>query len=323
MKEANVKILIAGATGVIGRRLVPLLVDQGHEVVGLSRSMEGTGDLEASGARSVQADVLQRAELEQLLLKEEPEIVIHELTSMPRELEPGKTEAQFAANVRVRTEGTRNLVDAARACGTRRVVAQSYAHVYAPFGGWVKMETDELNTRPGTPEGRLRNVEAVIALEDAVLGTPGVEGVALRYGTFYGPGTAYGDDGSIAALVRRRHYPLVGNARGTTSFVHVDDAAMATLLALRGPTGVFNICDDRPAPLSEWLPFYARVIGAPAPRHVPALAVRMLAREHFVYRSTEQRGASNAKAKTELSFAPVFTSWRAGMQSEFEERLAA
>ena len=318
------KIFVAGATGVVGRRLVPLLVNAGHDVVGMSRSAERASELERSGARGVVGDILDPRGLREVLAEMRPEVVIHQVTDIPRSLDPGKTEAQFAANVRVRSVGTRSLVQAARDAGVRRVVAQSYAHVYAPTGGWIKIESDELDTGDHVPEGRRRNVEAIIALERAVLRSPGVEGVALRYGALYGPGTAYDPDGgSIADLVRKRHYPLVGGGTGWTSFVHVDDAAAAALLALHGPPGVYNITDDRPASAIEWLTFYASALGAPPPRHVPAFAVRALGREHFAFRATEQRAADNRKARSRLGFAPVYRTWRDGWSGEFAVPVAA
>jgi nucleoside-diphosphate-sugar epimerase len=210
-----------------------------------------------------------------------------------------------------------------RARGARRLIAQSYAHIYAPVDGWVKRETDPLNIGADVPEGRRRNVQAILALENAVLETPGIDGVALRYGTLYGPGTAYDFDGSVAKLVRQNHYPIVGGGTGWTSFLHVDDAARAVLLALEGRTGAFNICDDRPAPLSEWLPYYASMLFAPAPRHLPSFAVRALGREHLVYRSTEQRAADNRWARAHLGFAPEYRTWRDGFRVEFEAQAAS
>jgi nucleoside-diphosphate-sugar epimerase len=318
-----VKIFVAGATGVIGRRLVPLLVEGGHDVVGMSRSSERAESLEGYGARGVVADVFDNEHLRRVLADEKPEIVIHELTDIPHELEPGHTVEQFAANRRMRVEGTRNLVEAARAAGTRRIIAQSYAHVYAPRGSWVKAEWEALDLGPDVPDSRQLNVLAVRELERRVLQTPGIDGVALRYGTFYGPGSAFDEGGTVNALVRRRHYPIAGSGAGTTSFVHVDDAAAATVLALGGPAGVFNICDDLPAALKEWLPFYARLIGAPPPRHISALAERVLRNEHLAYRSTMQRGATNAKARAQLGFAPAKVSWRDGLRSEFARAAAA
>jgi len=318
------KIFVAGATGVVGRRLVPMLVSAGHEVVGMSRSTDRAAELESVGARGVVGDILDPRALRELLAQVRPEIAIHQVTDIPKSLGPGKTEEQFAANVRVRSVGTRNLVQAARDAGARRVVAQSYAHVYAPAGGWIKIESDELDTGDHAPEGRRRNVEAIIALERAVQASPGIEGVALRYGALYGPGTAYDPDGgSIADLVRRRQYPLVGGGTGWTSFVHVDDAAAAAVLALDGPAGVYNITDDRPAPASEWLPYYAASLGAPPPRRVPAFAVRALGREHFAFRATEQRAADNRKARARLGFAPAYRTWRDGWSGEFAVPVAA
>jgi 2-alkyl-3-oxoalkanoate reductase len=318
-----VKIFVAGATGVIGRRLIPLLVEGGHDVVGMSRSPRRAHSLEDFGARGVVGDVFDGGRLRRHLAAENPDMVIHELTDIPRELGPGHAVEQFAANRRIRIEGTRNLVEAARDAGARRIVAQSYAHVYVPRGSWVKAEWEALDVGPDTPAARQLNVLALMELERYVLQTPGIEGVALRYGTLYGPGSAFEEGGTVTTLVRRRHYPIAGGGTGTTSFVHVDDAAEATVLALSGPTGVFNICDDRPAALNEWLPFYAQLLGAPPPRHVPALAERLLGNESLARRSTSQRGASNAKARAQLAFAPVWASWRDGLRRELERAVAA
>ena len=317
------KIFVAGATGVIGRRLIPSLVEGGHDVVGMSRSEERAGSLDDYGARGVVADVYDTERLRRLLADEKPEIVIHELTDMPRKLDPGHTFEQFAANRRMRIEGTRNLVEAARAAGARRIVAQSYAHVYAPRGSWAKAEWEALDLGPDTPYSRQLNVLALRELERSVLQAPGIEGVALRYGTFYGLGSAFDEGGTVNTLVRRRHYPIAGSGAGATSFVHLDDAAAATVLALSGPLGVFNICDDQPASLKEWLPFYARLVGAPPPRHIPALAERVLGNEHLAYRSTLQRGAYNAKARAQLGFAPAWVTWRDGLRSAFKREAAA
>jgi 2-alkyl-3-oxoalkanoate reductase len=319
-----VKIFVAGATGVVGRRLLPLLMSAGHDVVGMSRSADRAADLERRGVRGVVGDLLDPGRLRELLEDVRPEIVLHQVTDIPKALDPGNTEEQFAANVLVRTIGTRNLVQAARAAGARRIIARSYAHIYAPVGGWIKIESDELDTGDQVPDGRRRNVEGVIALERAVLTTPGIEGVALRYGALYGPGTAYdAEGGSVAQLVRGRHYPLVGGGTGWTSFLHVDDAAATAVLALDGPPGVYNITDDRPAPASEWLPHYASVLGAPPPRHVPALAVRALGREHFAFRATRQRAADNRKARARLGYTPIYRTWRDGWSGEVAVPVAA
>jgi 2-alkyl-3-oxoalkanoate reductase len=311
-----VKIFVAGATGAIGRRLVPLLTAEGHEVTGMSRSPEGAAGLQALGARGVSGDVFDRERLMELLAAERPEVVIDELSDLDRRLGPSSGDDSLAGNRRIRTEGTRNLVDAAIACGARRVVAQSYAHIYAPQHGWVKNEDDPTSGDGDATPVHRHTVESVLELEHIVLQTPGIEGVALRYGAFYGPGTPFAADGSIAAEFRRRHYPVIGDGRGHTSFIHVDDAAAATMLAMAGPAGVFNICDDQPARQSEWAPFYAETIGAPRPRHIFSFALRMLGRDQFVYRATEQRGASNVKAKLQLEWTLRYPSWREGFVAE-------
>ncbi len=316
------KIVLVGACGVIGRSLAPLLVTGGHEVIGTSRSPERAASLGRQGVRGMVVDVFDSERLHELLAAERPEVVIGELSDLPRALAPSDV-AQFDGNVRLRTTGVANLVDAARSAGVRRVIAQSYAHAYAPRGDWVKAEDQPLDVDPETPEGRRRNAAAIQSLEQTVVGAPGIEGVALRYGVFYGPGTAYGADGSLAQLVRRRHLPIVGGGAGMTSFIYVDDAAAATALALSGRGGVYNICDDDPVPQSEWLPFYAARLGAPPPRHVPAFVVRVLGRDEFIYRATERRGASNARAKAHLGFEPCFRSWRVGFDTTLAQSTAA
>jgi 2-alkyl-3-oxoalkanoate reductase len=312
------KVVVAGARGVVGLRLVPLLLEAGHEVVGLSRTAHGARTLETQGIRGVTADVLDDERVREVLLAERPEAVVFQVSGVPGKLAAGQTGRQFAQSVLVRTVGVRNVVGAARASGARRVVAQSYAHVYAPHGSWVKEESEPLNLGRHVPEDRRRNVEAIVSLETATCDTPGIEGVALRYGSLYGPCTALDWDGSLAELVRARRYPVVGGGTGWSSFLHVDDAAQAALLALDGPTGRFNVGDDEPAPVSEWLPLYAKEVCAPAPRHLPAFAARTLFGERFAYRSTEQRAADNRWARAQLGFAPGYRSWRQGFHAEFE-----
>ncbi len=314
-------VFVAGPRSVVGRRLVPGLLEAAHDVIGLSRTAQGARALESLGIRGVTGDVLDRERMFEVLGVERPEVVVFEVSGIPDQLAPGHTRDQFARSVLIRTAGVRNVVDAARAAGTRRVVAQSYAHVYAPEGGWVKQESERLNLGDHVSEDRRRNVEAIVALEDAVCGTPDIEGVALRYGSLYGPCTAFDWDGSVAELVRARKYPLVGGGTGWSSFLHVDDAAQAALLALDGPEGRFNIGDDEPAPVNAWLPVYAKEVCAPAPRHVPAFAARALFGERFAFRSTEQRAADNRWARAQLGFDPRYRSWRHGFHAEFELEL--
>jgi 2-alkyl-3-oxoalkanoate reductase len=312
------KIFLAGAEGVVGRRLLPLLQDGGHDVIALSRSDDGAHRLVRRDVQALVGDVLDHGRMLALFSEVRPDVAMFQISGVPRDLGPGHTQDQFAGSVLVRTVGARNFVEAARAAGTRRVVAQSYAHVYEPRGGWVKQESDPLNLGEGVPEGRLRNVEAIVSLERCVCDAPGVEGVALRYGTLYGPGTAYGWDGSVAEYVRARRYPIAGGGTGWTSFVHVDDAARAAVLALDGPTGRYNITDDEPAPLHVWLPRYAESLCAPSPRRVPGVVARALLGEHFAYRSISQRAADNRWARAQIGFVPGFRTWRDGFRAEFD-----
>jgi len=308
------RVLLAGATGVIGVRLIPMLLAQGHDVTGMTRDPEKTVGLDRAGVRPLMCDVFDREQLTAAVRELRPEVVIDELSDRPALLEPGREGRENSGNIRVRTEGTRNLVEAARAGGARRLIVQSYAHVYAPLSGWVKSEGAPLDLRPEAPRERREAVAAYAERERLALETSGIEGVALRYGVWYGPGTAYAPDGVMADLVRRRRYSIVSGGEGRTSFVHIDDAAFATTKTLDGPTGVFNLCDDAPATVSEWLPAYARALGAPAPRRVPPWALNVRSPDLFVYRTTTQRGASNQKAKFLLDFIPCYLDWRRGRQ---------
>jgi nucleoside-diphosphate-sugar epimerase len=239
--------------------------------------------------------------------------VVHQLTDIPRAINPRRFGEQFATNDRLRVEGTRNLVEAAREAGARRVIAQSVAFAYAPGGRDTKHEDDPLFL--DAPFPFRRSVEAIGELERTVTQTDGIEGIVLRYGYFYGPGTPFAPDGSTAQMVRRRRYPIVGSGEGSFSFIHVDDAAEAAVTALdRGATGIYNVVDEDPARVRDWLPIYADALDAPAPRHVPALLARLLAGRWAVDVMTEQRGASNQKAKAELGWEPRWTTWRKGFR---------
>ena len=287
------RVFVAGATGVIGQRLVPRLIEAGHTVIAMTRN-------------------LKRAEgLEEAVRKAKPDVVIHQLTALPKAIDPRKMEKQLAPNDRIRTEGTRNLVRAAALAGAHRIVAQSVSFVYTPEGGPVKDEDAPLWLEAPWPWRR--SVEAVAELERQVRSAEGMQGVVLRCGYFYGPGMAYAEDGSVADLVRARQLPVGGRGSGVFSFVHVDDAASATILALEhGQSGIYNVADDEPALLREWLPVYAKVLNAPTPRRVPGFRARLVVGRYGVYYLTEQRGASNAKAKRELGWSPAFPTWRTG-----------
>jgi nucleoside-diphosphate-sugar epimerase len=308
------RIFVAGATGVIGRRLVPALRAAGHEVVGMTRSEQRAEGLRAQSTEAVVCDAFDADAVERAVVGSRPDVVVNELTDIPKELDPRKMEEQFATNDRLRIEGTRNLLRGARAAGARRVVSQSIAFAYAPGDG-LRSEEDPLLADP--PPAWKRTVEAVDALERQTLGADGIEGIVLRYGWFYGPGTSYAPDGSTAAMVRKRAFPVVGRGSAVYSFIHVDDAAAATVAALdRGASGTYNVVDDDPAPVREWLPEYAAALGAKPPRKVPRLAARIAAGRLAVYMMTGLQGATNAKAKRELAWQPRNASWRQGFRED-------
>jgi 2-alkyl-3-oxoalkanoate reductase len=305
-------VFVAGASGVIGRRLVPMLVQAGHEVSGITRLPERVEGLRAMGATPVVCDVFDVDRLRETVAAAQPEVVVHELTDLPSRIDP-RNGGQFDGTNRIRIEGTRNLLDAALAAGARRMVAQSIAFAYRADGEAVKSEDAQLFEDAPAPFGE--TVAAVRALEDAVTGTPGIEGLVLRYGLFYGPGSTYAADGHYAAEVRRRRFPIIGKGTGIFSFIHVDDAASATVAAVgRGRPGIYNVTDDDPAPVSEWLPRYAEALGAKKPYRVPKFIGRVAAGAYAVMLMTELRGASNERAKAELGWQPRYSSWRQGFR---------
>lgn len=244
-----------------------------------------------------------------------PEVVINQLTNIPTRLNPRHIKEEMAATNRLRIEATRTLVEAARAAKARRVISQSISFIYDPKGAPLATEDEPLHH--GAPAAFRDVVRAIDASEHTVLDAEGVEGIVLRYGYFYGPGTMYAPDGSFAEDVRRRRVPLVGNGGGISSFIHVDDAAAATALALgHGESGAYNVVDDDPAPVRVWLPAYAELLGAPRPFRVPKLIGWLGAGPYGIYFMTQQRGASNAKAKERLRWKPSYSSWREGFRSD-------
>ncbi len=305
------RVFLAGAGGAIGRSLLPKLIAAGHQVTGLSRSEERGGQISDAGAEPLVCDVFDAEALTRGVAAAEPEVVVHEMTSLPDRIDLRNPE--YAPNNRIRREGTRNLLAAAAAAGARRVIAQSIAFIYAPQGDMVKDEEAPLMS--GLPGSFGESVEATVSLERQVTGAEGIEGLVLRYGWFYGPGTYFGLDGSTAEDVRRRRFPVVGKGSGVTSFIHIDDAAAATVAAVeRGDPGIYNVVDNEPAPMSEWVPVYAGAIGAKSPRRIPAWLARLVAGKQAVAMATRLRGASNAKAKAGLGWEPSFPSWRQGFR---------
>jgi 2-alkyl-3-oxoalkanoate reductase len=305
-----VRVFVAGASGAIGRPLIPRLLAAGHEVTGSTRSPDRAETIRGLGAEAARVDVFDAEALRGVLGEAAPEVVVHELTALPERFEPRKKDLYDATN-RVRHEGTRNLIEAARAAGARRFVCQSIAFGYAPRSGRLHEESDPLFLDAPQPFGKAMLI--VEGMERRVLETPGMEGVVLRYGWFYGPGTYFAEDGTTAQDVRRRRYPIPGKGTGVFSFIHVDDAAAATAAAVeRGAAGVYNVVDDDPAPMHDWLPAYARAIGAKPPRRVPLWLAKLVAGGFVATMSTRLRGASNAKAKRELGWQPRWSSWREG-----------
>jgi nucleoside-diphosphate-sugar epimerase len=305
------RVFLAGASGAIGRRLIPQLLEAGHEVTGMTRSEESAERIRAAGASAVVCDVFDVQRLMHLMTEAAPDVVVHQLTALPADFDIRKID--YEPTNRVRTEGTRNLLDAAREAGARRVVAQSIAFMYAPEGGRVKVEEDRTFTDAPAPFDSA--VRATVEMEEQVTGTAGLEGLVLRYGQFYGPGTHYAHDGNLAQETRKRRQPIVGGGTGVFSFIHVDDAAAATVAAIeRGAPGIYNVVDDDPAAMREWVPVYAEALGAKRPLRVPKWVARLAAGRMAASMATELRGASNAKAKRELGWQPRYASWRDGFR---------
>jgi nucleoside-diphosphate-sugar epimerase len=305
------RIFLAGASGVIGRPLVRALVAAGHEVTGTTRKQDRVAEIEGAGATAAVVDALDAQALKEAVGAARPEVVVHELTALPAKLDP-REPGVYDANNRIRREGTANLVAAAQAAGARRMVAQSIAFVYAPVGDWVKDEEAEVIKVDGTFG---EAVAATMDLERQILSAEGIDGLVLRYGFFYGPGSSYASDGYQASEVLKRRFPIVGGGDGTFSFIHVDDAVTATLCAVeRGAPGVYNVTDDEPAPIREWVPAYAQAIGAKPPRKVPVWLAKLIAGKEVVGMATTLRGAANGKAKRELGWTPTYSSWRTGFR---------
>jgi len=297
----------------MGRPLVRKLLAAGHEVTGMTRHEERVAAIREAGASAVVCDVFDAAALESALVEAVPEVVVHQLTSLPPRLDYKAKDDPLAATNRVRSEGTRNLFAAAKAAGARRLVAESVAFLYAPEGDWVKDEEAPLFHGAPAPFGGA--VEALADLERQVTGASGIEGLVLRYGWLYGPGTYFDRDGSQTEEALKRRVPIVGKGTGTISFIHVDDAATATVAAIEhGAPGVYNVADDEPAPMREWVPAFAEAVGAKPPRRVPVWLARLIAGSAAANSATQLRGASNAKAKRELGWQPSYSSWRQGFR---------
>jgi nucleoside-diphosphate-sugar epimerase len=312
------RVFVAGGTGAIGRRLVPQLVAAGHAVVATTRTPTKVRELRALGAEGVVLDGLDAVAVGEAVARAEPDVIVHQLTSLAGMSDLKHFDRGFARTNELRTAGTDALLAGAAAAGVGRFVAQSFAGwPSAPGGSGLTTEDEPLDPHPLPAMAQTH--AAIRHVEEAVLAAP-LEGIALRYGGFYGPGATE----TMVELVRARKLPLVGNGAGVWSFIHLDDAASATVAAVeRGAPGVYNVVDDDPAPVAEWLPYLAEAVGAPPPRHVPTWLGRIAAGEVGVAMMTRIRGASNAKAKRELGWQPAYASWRAGFRDGLAERRAA
>jgi nucleoside-diphosphate-sugar epimerase len=315
------KVFVAGATGALGRQLVPMLAEEGHQVTAMTRTRAKADVIRSMGARPVVANALDPEAVAQVVAEAEPELVIHQLTAIDAGAMGRSIDKMFAQTNRLRTEGTDHLLGAARAVGARRFIAQSFAGwPFERSGGPIKTEDDPLQEHP--PKTLSQTLAAISYVERVVTEADGIEGLALRYGGFYGPGTslAVGPDGEQVETIRKRRWPVVGNGAGILSLVHIHDAAAATAAALdHGEPGVYNVVDDEPAPMSVVIPEIAKVIGAEPPRRIPRWIGRLIAGEGMTIMMTEVRGASNAKAKRELGWVLRYPSWRLGLREGIEQ----
>ena len=308
------KIFVAGATGALGTQLVPQLVAHGHDVTGMTRTESKRDLVRSLGARPVVADALDPDAVAQAVAEAEPEVIVHQLTALSGTFDLRHFDRFFAVTNRLRTEGTDHLLAAGRAVGARRFVAQSYAGwPFARVDRMVKSESDPLD--PDPPQAMRSTIDAIRHLETAVTGIEWGEGVVLRYGGFYGPGTSLSSDpeADMSGAIRKRRFPVVGSGGGFMSFIQIEDAAAATVAAVEhGTRGIYQVVDDEPAPAREWLPELASELHAKPPRHFPRWLARLVAGEAATVMMTEGRGASNAKAKRELGWQPRYASWRQG-----------
>ena len=306
------KVFVAGSTGAVGKNLVPHLVEMGHEVVALARTPQKGKEVAALGAKATVADALDKDELTAAIRRAVPEVIIHQLTALVGVGNFKKLDDEFALTNRFRTEVTDTMLAAARLVGARRFIAQSFCGwPFAREGGPVKIEEDLLDPTP--PANFSKTLAAIRYLEEAVRRATDIEAFALRYGFFYGPGTSIAKGAAIVELIRRRRIPIVGNGAGIWSFIHIHDVVRATVAAVsRGAPGIYNVVDDDPAPVSTWLPFLADVLGAKPPWNVPVWLGKVAIGDGGVSMMTQIRGGSNAKAKREFGWQPIYPSWRRG-----------
>ena len=308
------RIFLAGGSGAIGRRLIPMLCEAGHEVTATTRSGGKLDTLRALGARPVLLEALDREAVHKAVIASKPEVVMHQMTDLANLKDFRHLERDVAATNRLRTEGTQTLLDAAKAAGAKRFIAQgNILWSNQRTGSRVKTEEDPLDDHPLRPMKAA--LDAMRELERTVSTARGMIGIVLRYGSFYGPGTSIAPGGDVLEAVRARKIPIIGSGAGVWSWVHIDDAARATVLAINARrAGVYNIVDDEPAEVSAWLPDLAAAIRAKPPRHIPAWLGRLFVGEAGLCMMTQIRGSSNAKAKATFGWRPQYQSWRTGFR---------
>lgn len=309
------RVFLVGAGGAIGQPLVAQLTEQGHDVVATTRNADKAARLRAMGADVVPLDVLDRDATIEAVAAAQPDVLVHQATALSGSFDIKHFDRFFAQTNRLRTTGTDNVLAAARTVGVKRVIAQSYAGWnLRRTGPMVTTEDDPLDGEPVASS--VQSMTAIKHVEDVVPAAEGLTGIVLRYASFYGPGTSLGDGGEQVELVRKRRFPIVGGGTAMWSFTHIHDAAAATVAALEhGAAGVYNVCDDDPAPVSDWLPYLADAIGAKPPMRLPAWLARPMIGEFGLVMMTSQRGCSNAKAKRELGWTPKYASWRDGFRT--------
>jgi nucleoside-diphosphate-sugar epimerase len=311
------RIFLAGGTGAIGRRLIPVLLSRGHQVTATTRTPHKLDDLRKLGTDAIVMDALDPESVRSAILSTHPELIVHQMTALTGAMNVRKFDEFLATTNQLRTIGTQHLLDAAQAAHVPAMLAQSY--IVWPNSNNVRAASEEAPRHANPPQSMHKTLEATAQLEETVTTVSHLNGVVLRYGSFYGPGTAFGPGGQIAELVSGRKFPLVGDGNGVWSFIHVDDAAEATALAIdRGVRGLYNIADDEPAPVSEWLPALASALNADPPRRVPAILARMMIGEAGISMMTDSRGVSNAKAKRDLGWRLKYPSWQDGFRSGME-----
>jgi nucleoside-diphosphate-sugar epimerase len=308
------RIFLAGASGAIGQTLIPLLVEQQHEVFGSFRNPANTARVQALGATPVVLDALDGQAVHDRIAEIRPQVVIHQLTAIPARLDLRHIDREFEMTNRLRTEGTRNLASASVHAGVEKFIAQSFAGwPYARRGITLKTEEDDLD--PSPPPQMKAILDAIETLEHTVVREQGFTGIVLRYGPLYGPHSSIASDGAMVDEIRHHKVPVIGQGTGVWSFLHLHDAATATVAALtHGQRGIYNIVDDDPALVTDWLPYLAQCVGAPAPRHIPNFLAKIAVGEHAVAMMNDIRGVSNAKARQQLHWEPKWSSWRQGFR---------